>query len=437
MARMNIKPATIHTHEGARAHHINPELQLRRSVMSCLLWEKQFYEEGEDIAARIASTIPLVDPEKVAAIAVEAREKMKLRHIPLFIVREMARLKTHRHLVASTLEHVIQRADELSEFVALYWKDGRQPLSAQVKKGLAAAFTKFNEYALAKYDRDGAVKLRDVLFLCHAKPKDEEQAALWKRLVAGTIAVPDTWEVALSTGKDKKETWERLISEGKLGGLALLRNLRNMKDVGVSEKVIFSGLNSMKTERILPFRFISAAKYAPQWEAQIEPVMFRCLEGKEKLTGKTALVVDGSGSMFGTPISARSEIDRFEAAAALAILAREICEQVVIIVFSNNAFLVPSRRGFALRDALYAGAERSSTNTQNAIMGAASQGYDRLILLTDEQSHQTISNPLGGTKAYVINVASYQNGIGYGPFTHIDGWSEAVLDYIAQAEAKA
>lgn len=402
--------------------------------MSCLLWEKQFYEEGEDIAARIAKIIPLVPAEKVAGIAIEAREKMKLRHMPLFIVREMARLKTHKHLVASTLERVIQRADELSEFVALYWKDVKQPLSAQIKKGLAAAFVKFDEYALAKYNRDGAVKLRDVLFLTHAKPKDEEQALLWKRLIAGELAIPDTWEVALSTGKDKKKTWERLIAEGKLGGLAMLRNLRNMKEAGVSEKIVFAGLNDMKTERILPFRFVSAAKYAPQWEAQIESVMLKCLEGKDKLPGKTALVVDGSGSMFGTAISAKSEIDRFEAAAALAILVREICEQCIIVVFSNNASLVPARRGFALRDALYSQAERSGTNTQNGIMKAAQEGYERIIILTDEQSHQAVHNPLIGTKSYMVNVASYQNGIGYGEWTHIDGWSEAILDYIARME---
>jgi len=71
---------------------------------------------------------------------------MKLRHAPLLIVREMARHATHRRLVAETLERVIQRADELAEFVAIYWKDGRVPLPAQVKKGLAAAFPKFDEY---------------------------------------------------------------------------------------------------------------------------------------------------------------------------------------------------------------------------------------------------------------------------------------------------
>ena len=147
---------------------------------------------------RIHELVPQVEAAKVAALAVEARERMKLRHAPLLLVREMARHATHRGLVAETLARVIQRADELSEFVAIYWAGGRQPLSAQVKKGLAAAFCKFDEYALAKYDRAGAVRLRDVLFLSHARPVDDGAGRLWKRLVANELATPDTWEVALS-----------------------------------------------------------------------------------------------------------------------------------------------------------------------------------------------------------------------------------------------
>ena len=119
------------THEGGKAVKISPELQLRRSVMSCLLWEDEFYEDGISIAQRIAETIPLVEPERVAAMAVEARTKMKLRHAPLLMVREMARLSGYRRLVGNTLYEVIQRADELTEFVTIYWKDGKQPLSAQ------------------------------------------------------------------------------------------------------------------------------------------------------------------------------------------------------------------------------------------------------------------------------------------------------------------
>ncbi|OGM09089.1 TROVE domain-containing protein [Candidatus Woesebacteria bacterium RBG_13_36_22] len=434
MAKLNIKPNPIFTHEGAKACHINPELQLKRSVMSCLLFEKEFYEDGESIADRIKNLIPQVAPEKVYQIALEARNQMKLRHMPLFIVREMARLEGYKKYVSDALFQVIQRADELSEFLAIYWKEGKKPLSAQVKKGLARAFVKFNAYQLAKYNRDGQVKLKDVLFLCHAKPETTEQAETWKKLVDGSLESPDTWEVALSSGGDKKEHWERLLKENKLGGLALLRNLRNFSESKVSESLIFNALEQMKTEKILPFRFISAAKYAPQWENKIEPIMLKCLEGKEKLKGKTALLIDGSGSMFGTPISAKSEIDRFEAATALAILIKEICEDPVIVVFSNNTYLVPSRRGFALRDAIYKSAEKSGTNTQNGINSCAQLGYDRLIILTDEQSHQSIHNPLKGTKGYVINVASAKNGIGYGNWIHIDGWSESVIDYISEYE---
>src|SRR5215472_17202840 len=111
------------THEGAAARNISTELQLRRSVLACLLWESPFYEDGVEIAGRIAELVPKVAAEKVAALAIEAREKMKVRHAPLLLVREMAHHATHRGLVAETLARVIQRADELSEFVAIYWKD--------------------------------------------------------------------------------------------------------------------------------------------------------------------------------------------------------------------------------------------------------------------------------------------------------------------------
>jgi hypothetical protein len=432
MARINIPwlKSTVRTHEGAPARHISAELQLRRSVLACILWEDQFYEDGVAIAGRIRELVAQVPAEKVAALAVEAREKMKLRHAPLLLVREMARLSTHRQLVAETLARVIQRADELAEFVALYWSEGKQPLSAQVKKGLAAAFTKFDEYALAKYNRANPVKLRDVLFLSHAKPLDEAQAAVWKRLVDGELATPDTWEVALSSGADKREVWERLLRENKLGSLALLRNLRNMAEAKVEDALIRAGLNGMKTERVLPFRFIAAARYAPQWEAELEKAMFKSLEGQAKLPGKTVLLVDVSGSMD-APLSHRGEMRRNDAGYGLAVLLREIAESVSIYSFSDNLVRVPNRSGFALRDAINASQTHSGTYLGKAV-SAIDEKYDRLIVITDEQAHDTVPNPKA--RGYVINVASYKNGVGYGKWMHIDGWSEAVIEYIRAAE---
>ncbi len=434
--KTNIPVGHIYTHEGAVAKHINSEQQLRRSVMSCLLWESRFYEDGAAIGDRIVQAIPNVAAERVASIAIEAREKMKLRHVPLLIAREMARIDTHKHLVSKTLSRVIQRADELTEFCAIYWKEARQPLSAQAKKGLAAAFSKFGEYQLAKYNRDGAVKLRDVLFLCHAKPKDKEQEELWKRLIDGKLATPDTWEVSLSSNADtsKKGKWERLLKENKLGALALLRNLRNMEQEGVDMSLVKTALREIKTERVLPFRFIAAAQHAPQLEPELEVGMLKCLAVHEKLPGKTILMVDISGSMD-CQLSDKSQMRRFDAACGLAILLREICDDVEIFSFSHGEVRVPPRRGFALRDAIVNSQEMDGTylgRSISSVMNSVSD-IDRMIVITDEQSHDRVPDPVCKA-AYMINVASCENGVGYGAWTHIDGWSEAIIDYIRNLE---
>ena len=107
--------------------------------MNCLLWEDQFYEDGVSIAERIAGLVPKVEPEAAAALAVEAREAMKLRHAPLLVVREMARHPTHRGLVADTLARIVQRPDELTEFLALYWANELGPLEQRKKQPVLGA----------------------------------------------------------------------------------------------------------------------------------------------------------------------------------------------------------------------------------------------------------------------------------------------------------
>jgi len=437
MARLN--PVNLDsgtcTPEPAPARNMLTERQLRRSVLACLLWESQFYEDGVEIAGRIAELVPKVAAEQVAVLAVEARQKMKLRHAPLLLVREMARHATHRGLVAETLARVIQRADELAEFVAIYWKDGRVPLSAQVKKGLAAAFPKFDEYALAKYDRGGSIRLRDVLFLAHAKPRDRAQADLWRRLIAGRLTAPDTWEVALWSGADKREAWERLLREDKLGALALLRNLGNMRDVGVQEDLVLSALGSMSTVRVRPFRFLAAARYAPQWEEALEQAMLNCVASQQKLAGKTILLVDVSGSMT-APLSPRSEMQRSDAAYGLAVLLREVGEKAAVFSFSDSLVQVAPGRGFALRDAIDRSQRHNGTQLGSAVAELdRNHGYDRLIVITDEQAHATVPGPRG--KGYLINLASHNNAVGYGKWTHIEGWSESVVEYIRALEQAA
>ena len=421
------------TAEGAPAKRITPEQRLRRLAATCMLWEDNFYIDGKSTANLITELVAQVSPEFAAAVAYEARTKQHLRHVPLLIVREMARLPKHKALVALLLPDVIQRADEISEFVSIYWKDKRQPLSAAVKKGLAAAFHKFDEYQLAKYDRNNAaVRLRDVLFLCHAKPNDKEQEALWKRLVDGTMASPETWENKLSAGADKRATFEAMMSEGKLGGLAWLRNLRGMTEARVNPSVINAYADRVNVSRVLPFRFIAAARHAPQYEPAIERAMFRSLTERPKMTGKTVVLIDVSGSMQG-PVSGKSDISRLDAAAGVAIVLRELCDDVHVFTFHTQVRQVPARRGFALRDAI--GSANGGTHLGAAVAAMNGYGYDRLVVFTDEQSQDKVGDPVG-KKAYMINVAANRNGVGYGKWNHIDGWSEAVLDYIQFAESE-
>lgn len=401
-----------------------------------MLWEDSFYENGQKIADRIQSLVSTVAPDKVAQLAVEARGRGKLRHMPLFLARAMAPLPKHRGYVADVLANVIQRPDELSEFLAIYWKDKKQPLSAQVKKGLARAFVKFDEYSLSKYNRDNAIKLRDVLFLCHAKPVDKTQEKLWKRLINDELKTPDTWEVSLSAieGVNKKEAWEDLLKREKLGALALIRNLRNFKQNGVDESLVREAIKNMRVERVLPYRFITASKYAPNLEPELEEAMYKAIESRgDKIGGKTKLLLDVSGSMD-AKISDKSDATRLDAAAGLAILAREVFRDVEVFTFSDTVVQIPSRRGFALRDAITKSQPHSGTNLGHAVEQINKSPYDRLIVFTDEQSHDRVGAPRTGAEGYVVNVASHQYGVGYGKWNHIDGFSEAILDYIIELE---
>src|SRR5215831_18486688 len=420
------------THEGAPAvPRLSSEKQLRRSVLSCLLWEDEFYEDGQSIAARIVAAAEQVAPAVLAGIAVEAREVFNLRHAPLILLEVLSRTGKGDQLVADTVARVIQRADELGELVALHHKlGGKKMLPAQMRKGLARAFAKFDAYALAKYDRDAAVKLRDVLRLVRPTPKDAEQSALWKGVKDRSLQAPDTWEVALSSGADKKQTFERLLRDGKLGYLALLRNLRNMAQAGVDVELVRQAIVARKgAHRVLPFRYVAAARAAPQLEPAIDQALQAAIAGLRPLAGKTIVLIDVSGSMD-YRLSGKSDMKRIDAAAALGAI---VPGEVRLFTFSNDLVEVPPRRGMAGVDAIVRSQPHAGTNLGAALDKIYKLPHDRLIVVTDEQSHDRVAEP-AAKRSYMINVGSYKNGVGYGLWTHIDGFSEAVIRFIAEVE---
>lgn len=447
MASVN-KVKAIYTHEGAKASRISPKQQLERSVMSCLLWENEAYEDGVSIVERIKDLVKQVDSKDVAEIAIKAKNDMRLRHVPLLLVRELFRNKNDRKLAGDTLLKVISRPDDVTEFLSLYWMDNKsEPLAKQAKVALGKAFNKFDEYSLAKYNGGNkAIKLVDALRIVHPEPSD-----LLGKLRRGELATPDTWEVELSKGTDKKASWERLLRESKIGGLAMLRNIRNMREAGIDNALIREGIAKINAGKLLPINFVSAAKHNPTFEAEIESKFLDCFNGQEKLSGKTVLIIDTSGSM-GARLSAKSELERTDVAASLAAIAREKCEEVSIYCTAGDdsarkhaTMQVPNRRGFALSSYITSSEVRSKIGGGGIFLVQVmnyvydiEKTADRIIVLTDEQDCDHDKNPASanafGVNNYLINIASNKNGIGYDKWTHINGWSDKVIEFIIANE---
>ena len=461
MASINKKVPSepVYTNTGSPAMKISLEKELRRTVMSCLLWEDSFYEDGFSIAERITQLVTQLPSSFVIELALEASDNMNLRHVPLLLMREVVRKQEKDVVYYDALAHILsKRADQLTEFISLYWQDGKVPLPKQVRKAVNIAFNSFNEYQLAKYKaKNKAVSLRDVMFLTHPMPmwkKDKNrQEQMFKNLADNSLPIPNTWETRLSSGEDKKSVWTDLLTNNELGALALLRNLRNMEVVGVSSSLIKEALENADYSKVFPFRFFAAAKNAPRYESIIDSVFIDRLKQLPKLKGKTVLVIDVSGSMYHAPVSEKSDMDRAIAACSLAAIMRERCEDVAIYATAGDdgtrvhkTQLVPDRHGIALVDAIY--------NMCNPLGGGGifltpvckylsdlEKDVDRMIVITDEQdcagdgSNSPLrANPLGTPENnFLINVASYQRGIGYGKWTHLDGFSEAVVDYIIES----
>jgi hypothetical protein len=436
-------PQTYNTQGVPTDSFATAEARLERSVLGYLLWEDNFYESGTSIAQRIGELIREVKPEYAASLAIQARTQMKLRSVPLLIAAELTRLRWAG--VKELLPAVIQRADELAEFLAVWTtvqgRTGRKVLNKVPKsviKGLDAALRQFNEYALARnLGESRAIKLRDVIRIVHPKPDTPEQAELWEGALEGTLKFPDSWQTRLAAGEDKLTTWTALLAENKLGALDILKNVRNMAAAGVEPGLINARLIEVCHKVDLPFRYLQAAQAVPAWEGWIETAMLAGMQQRPRLGGKTLLLVDVSGSMNSPLSSARKPgmepMKRMDAAAAVAMLLREVCEQVKILTFSDNLVEIAPRRGMALRDAIVGSQLRRGTDLGEAVALIRNAGADRLILVSDEES-QTDPGQAPFPRSYLINVASTERGIGYGAWTRITGFSEAVIDFVQAYE---
>ena len=430
--RVNKKSGTTSkqtTYEGGKARKISAAEQLRRVVCASMLFEDSFYESGEDAAKRIQELSKEVSASDVQDIIRQAKFNGKLRHTPLYLAAN-AWDKVDRQLLAE----IFTRPDDITDYLALYWKDGKKPLKRRMRGAIKDALNKFDAYQLAKYkgSKTDAVKLIDLFNLVHPRPSSPEQSILFNSVVNQSLEAPDTWEVALSAGADKKETFTRLMKEKKLGGMAFFKNLRNMLEAGVPEKDILYYMSELKTDRLMPMNLFAAASIMEEHSVRIagaiEQKLLDMVKTLPRLKGKTAIVLDTSGSMFGAMVG-KSKFERIHYAVALATIIQGMCDDTQLIFFNTKGYNIKGKTGLAMAKEA---AKHQGGTDHAAGLSLVDKDVDRVIMLTDEQSSS--NDRFNFKNAYMINLAGYQNSIAYKPWVSISGFSEKVLDFISEYE---
>lgn len=424
------------TFEGGAAAKLSPKQELEHTTLACLLWEDTFYEDGISIADRIKECVKKCSISEALEVAKKSKFEQKLRHAPLWI---LAAIIDKIHLEkksdpdvfnSNEIAKFFTRADDMGELVSMYKLNAgeKAPIPNILKKAVAKALTKFDEYQVAKYaSKKVNYRLVDLVNLCHPKPTE----ALSK-LINGNLEAPDTWEVAVSAaGSDqdrKAAAWQRLVVDDIIPDMAFLMNIRNIdNNVPGASEIILERIEKIQSKKLLPITFLRSGLANQRYQVPLEKKFFECFVG-DKLSGKTAILVDISGSM------GEEELNY---ANSLAMIAQEKYSDCDIYSFSDRLVKVKNLSGFKLCDEINKSQGHNCTYMWNSIDEACQKAnYDRMIVITDEQSHDSQKGKLN-TQLYIINVASYDKSVKCDDsVVQITGFSDRVFDYIDQYETK-
>ncbi len=483
-------------HEGSKAFRMTPEMELYTAAVTSALSGK-FYESPKAFIERISTLVGQVDPMFVAQLAVYTRTVMNLRSIPLLLLVELAKVHSGDDIVSRAVGKTVLRADEITELLMCYqWRNPTAgikklgKLSRQIQNGLKEAFNRFDEYQFAKYNRDSEVKLKDALFLVHPKAKDAAQQELFDKIVAGTLQIPYTWETRLSAlGQEKfdspeakkaavKSLWEELLDSGKLGYMALLRNLRNILQAEVSPGHVerlcarISDHEQVAKSKQLPFRFLSAYReviniVSPHTGIVLEALEAAALVSAQNIEGfdintRVLLASDLSGSMF-VPVSPKSSILNADIGVLLSSMLRSRCQSIIVGAFGDKWMVVNAPIKPILANTCdlrkYANIVGCSTNGYKVIDWLIENNIrvDKVMFFTDCQmwdsehrrgwfrSEKFVSESWHKYKAmnpkaklYLFDLAGY----GQSPLNLVEpdvyliaGWSEKVFDVLKAVDA--
>jgi hypothetical protein len=419
-----------------------------------------FYETGgqrDDRYTQLIHQLAVEDPEWVAqmlgwlrgegnmrtAAIVGAAEFVKARLdatavgdlVPDTAAANAATGGWNRRVIAS----VLKRADEPGELLG-YWTSryGRR-IPKPIKRGIEDAVGElYTERALLKYDTASkGYRFGDVIELVHPAPKAVWQGDLFKHAIDRRHnrdnGIPDSlqmlharanllsWEVAdrrALLGRSDADfllreagmTWEALAGwlQGpmdaaaweavipSMGVFALVRNLRNFDQAGVSDKVAeqvaarISDPETVARSRMLPFRFWAAFKHTEslRWGHALEKALNLSLSNVPAIKGRSLILVDRSPSMFpgyGFSTANSSDITLAEQAAVFgaALAVRAADPTLVEFGIANKVVKVP--KGGSVLRLIEAFGQHDGTDIPSAVK-AHFAGHDRVVVVTDEQT---------------------------------------------------
>lgn len=351
---------------------------------------------------------------------------------------------THRKLVDS----VLQRADEPGELIA-YWLStyGKsKPIPISIKRGIADAIDRlWSQRSFLKYDSDNkAVRFGDVIDLVQPAYHNKNSADSWQYELMGYalakrhnrdvitigpkldvirarvqlmgLAINErrrvllsgdgserlneagmTWESVAGwlQGPMDAPVWETLIPS--MGYMALLRNLRNFDEAGISDmaaQVISARLSNAEQvarSKQFPYRFLSAHlnTNSLRWASALDAAMNYSVHNVPTLSGKTLVMVDTSGSMD-VPMSTHSKISRVQAGAMFGVALAAKGEQVDLYGWADHAFAHPVRKGASVLRETEKFCQRVGEAGHGTMLSAslaqAYNGHDRIVVVSDLQT---------------------------------------------------
>lgn len=384
---------------GGEAFKQSPQLELVSILLTSMV-ENQFYEKVSDKLDRLSDLMDKVDPLFAAKAAIFARNEIGMRSISHVTAVNLGKAAIKTKWGPRFYEKVARRPDDVTEILALNQSKFGKAITHAMRKGLGKALGKFDEYQLGKYRGErNSVSLVDAVNLLHP---DHTEAI--SKLINGKLK-SKTWEAGLSAAgktknvkEEKKMVWGQLLSERKLGYMALLRNLRNILDTGDKEVISMACTQlvdekQIKKSLLFPYRFYTAfieigklnTPEARLVSASIAKALDVAVNNIPKME-RTCVVIDSSGSMTWNNMSDKSESRVIEAAAVLGVgLAKSNNSDVMLFDGSAKYFQIsPMDSVIQNMQNLMRNVNGGATNF-NAPFETFDKAYDRIIILSDMQ----------------------------------------------------